>query len=129
MGVDSPDVVIAKRLLDQLKLCGFQFERIAPGEDGPLTGKQSRGRASGTTGSAWLCRGAGTGERDHRGVTRGGGGVWGGLGGLGGGGVGRVGQGLGVVGGGGCGSGGGGGGGGEGGGRGGGSGGGGGAGG
>ena len=36
MGADSPDVVIAKRLLDQLKQRGFQFERIAPGEDGPL---------------------------------------------------------------------------------------------
>src|SRR2546421_2489838 len=94
MGVDSPDVVIAKRLLDQLKLCGFQFERIAPGEDGPLTGKQSRGRASGTTGSAWLCRGAGTGERDHRVVTRWGGGLWWGLGGLGGGELDVVAQGL-----------------------------------
>jgi hypothetical protein len=34
MGADSPDVVIAKQLLDQLKLHGFQFERIAPGEEG-----------------------------------------------------------------------------------------------
>ena len=40
MGVDSPDVVIAKCLLDQLKQCGFQFERIAPGEDGPLIGNR-----------------------------------------------------------------------------------------
>jgi hypothetical protein len=43
MGADSPDVVIAKRLLDQLKLCGFQFERIAPGEDGPLIGNRVTG--------------------------------------------------------------------------------------
>jgi hypothetical protein len=27
--LDSPDLVIAKRLLDQLKLCGFQFQRAA----------------------------------------------------------------------------------------------------
>jgi hypothetical protein len=40
MGADSPDVVSAKRLLDQLKLHGFQFERIAPGEDGPLIGNR-----------------------------------------------------------------------------------------
>ncbi|MGH3787788.1 MAG: hypothetical protein ACRDRG_14835 [Pseudonocardiaceae bacterium] len=37
MAADSPDVVIAKRLLDQLKLQGFQFQRVAPGEDGPRT--------------------------------------------------------------------------------------------
>jgi hypothetical protein len=43
MGVDSQDVVIAKRLLDQLKLHGFQFERIAPGEDGPLIGNRVTG--------------------------------------------------------------------------------------
>ncbi|MFZ0118351.1 MAG: hypothetical protein WAL99_02665 [Pseudonocardiaceae bacterium] len=43
MGADSPDVVVAKRLLDQLKLCGFQFERIAPGEDGPLIGTRVTG--------------------------------------------------------------------------------------
>jgi hypothetical protein len=43
MGIDSPDLVIAKRLLDQLKLCGFQFERIAPGEDGPLIGNRVTG--------------------------------------------------------------------------------------
>lgn len=40
MGADGPDVVIAKRLLDQLKLCGFVFQRIAPGEDGPLVGNR-----------------------------------------------------------------------------------------
>ena len=38
MVADSPDVVTAKRLLDQLKVHGFQFQRIAPGEDGPLVG-------------------------------------------------------------------------------------------
>ena len=43
MGADSPDVVIAKRLLDQLKLRGFQFQRIAPGEDGPLIGNRVTG--------------------------------------------------------------------------------------
>lgn len=35
---DSPDVVIAKRLLDQARLGGFTFRRIAPGEDAPLVG-------------------------------------------------------------------------------------------
>ncbi len=29
MSTDSPDLVIAKRLLDQLKLRGFQFQRTA----------------------------------------------------------------------------------------------------
>ncbi len=43
MEADSPDVAIAKRLLDQLKLCGFQFQRIAPGEDGPLVGNRITG--------------------------------------------------------------------------------------
>jgi hypothetical protein len=43
MRADSPDVVIAKRLLDQLKQRGFQFERIAPGEDGPLIGSRMTG--------------------------------------------------------------------------------------
>lgn len=40
MGVDSPDVVIAKQLLDQVKLRGFAFQRAAPGEDAPLVGKR-----------------------------------------------------------------------------------------
>ena len=40
MGDDGPDVVIAKRLLDHAKLCGFEFHRIAPGEDGPLVGNR-----------------------------------------------------------------------------------------
>lgn len=35
---DSPDVVIAKRLLDHAKLGGFTFHRAAPGVDGPLVG-------------------------------------------------------------------------------------------
>ncbi len=35
---DSPDLVIAMRLLDHLKLRGFEFQRGAPGEDGPLLG-------------------------------------------------------------------------------------------
>jgi len=41
MSPDSPDsaeVVTAKRLLDDLKTRGFQFQRTAPGEDGPLMG-------------------------------------------------------------------------------------------
>lgn len=38
MQPDSPDLVIAKRLLDHLKASGFQFRRAAPGEDGPLVG-------------------------------------------------------------------------------------------
>jgi hypothetical protein len=40
MGPDSPDVVMAKRLLDQLKSRGFQFRRAAPGVDGPLVGNR-----------------------------------------------------------------------------------------
>ena len=35
---DSPDLALAKRLLDNLKMRGFQFQRTAPGEDGPLMG-------------------------------------------------------------------------------------------
>lgn len=35
---DSPDLVIAKRLLDYAKQGGFTFQRAAPGEDGPLVG-------------------------------------------------------------------------------------------
>jgi hypothetical protein len=35
---DSPDVTIAKRLLDYAKQSGFTFQRVAPGEDGPLVG-------------------------------------------------------------------------------------------
>lgn len=40
MSPDSPDLVIAKLLLDHLKLGGFQFRRLAPGEDGPLLGNR-----------------------------------------------------------------------------------------
>jgi hypothetical protein len=35
---DSPDVVIAKRLLDYTKLSGFKFRRVAPGEDAAVVG-------------------------------------------------------------------------------------------
>jgi len=35
---DSPDLVIAKRLLDYAKQDGFRFQRAAAGEDGPLVG-------------------------------------------------------------------------------------------
>lgn len=40
---DSPDLVIAKRLLDHLKLRGFQFQRTAPGADAPLVGHRMTG--------------------------------------------------------------------------------------
>jgi hypothetical protein len=43
MRTDTADLVIAKRLLDSLKLCGFQFQRVAPGEDGPLVGQRVSG--------------------------------------------------------------------------------------
>ncbi|MGQ0773683.1 MAG: hypothetical protein ACT4NY_04555 [Pseudonocardiales bacterium] len=43
METDSPDLVIAMRLLDHLKLRGFQFRRSAPGEDGPLVGHRVTG--------------------------------------------------------------------------------------
>jgi hypothetical protein len=36
--IDSPELVVAKRLLDAAKDRGFAFERIAPGADGPLLG-------------------------------------------------------------------------------------------
>jgi hypothetical protein len=35
---DSPELAAAKRLLDRAKSDGFAFERVAPGEDGPLLG-------------------------------------------------------------------------------------------
>lgn len=35
---DNPDVAAAKRLLDAAKDAGFAFQRVAPGEDGPLLG-------------------------------------------------------------------------------------------
>lgn len=40
---DSPDLMIAKRLLDHAKLCGFQFQRVATGEDAPLVGHRITG--------------------------------------------------------------------------------------
>ncbi|MDQ3763305.1 MAG: hypothetical protein M3460_17245 [Actinomycetota bacterium] len=43
MGSDSPDLVVAMRLLDQLKLCGFEFRRTTPGEDGALVGHRVSG--------------------------------------------------------------------------------------
>lgn len=43
MSVDNPDLMIAKLLLDHLKLEGFQFRRLAPGEDGPLMGSRVSG--------------------------------------------------------------------------------------
>ena len=35
---DTRDLVAAKRLLDLAKCEGFTFQRIAPGQDGPLRG-------------------------------------------------------------------------------------------
>jgi hypothetical protein len=40
MEADSADLLSAKRLLDLLKQGGFQFQRVAPGEDGPLVGNR-----------------------------------------------------------------------------------------
>jgi len=40
MTADSPDLVIAKRLLDHLKLRGFEFRRTALGVDAPLVGRR-----------------------------------------------------------------------------------------
>ncbi len=37
---DSPGLTAAKRLLDLARTQGFSFERIAPGEDGPLVGRR-----------------------------------------------------------------------------------------
>jgi hypothetical protein len=34
--LDGPDVAAAKQLLDAAKRGGFAFQRVAPGEDGPL---------------------------------------------------------------------------------------------
>lgn len=39
-GSNSPDLVIAMRLLDYLKAHGFEFQRVAPGEDAPLVGNR-----------------------------------------------------------------------------------------
>lgn len=43
VGRNSPDLVIAMRLLDSLKLCGFEFRRGASGADGPLVGHRISG--------------------------------------------------------------------------------------
>lgn len=46
MSTDSTeglDFVIAKRLLDHLKLRGFQFQRTAPYADAPLVGLRTTG--------------------------------------------------------------------------------------
>ncbi|MGH3930356.1 MAG: hypothetical protein ACRDTF_10310 [Pseudonocardiaceae bacterium] len=44
MTADSPDLVIAKRLLDHAKLHGFEFQRVALGPDGALLGTRRAGR-------------------------------------------------------------------------------------
>ncbi|MGH3823038.1 MAG: hypothetical protein ACRDRA_09430 [Pseudonocardiaceae bacterium] len=41
---ESPDLVLAKRLLDLAKLSGFEFERAASGEDAPLVGHRVSNR-------------------------------------------------------------------------------------
>jgi len=38
--MDSPDLLAAKRLLDLAKDHGFRFQRVVPGEDGPLLGRR-----------------------------------------------------------------------------------------
>lgn len=43
MESENPDLIVAMRLLDQLKLDGFHFERCAPGEDAPLVGQRISG--------------------------------------------------------------------------------------
>ncbi|HKR50992.1 MAG TPA: hypothetical protein VJT72_15685 [Pseudonocardiaceae bacterium] len=43
MQTDSPDLMTAKRLLDHAKQRGFQFQRVAPGQDGPLVGHRVHG--------------------------------------------------------------------------------------
>jgi hypothetical protein len=43
MQTNSPDVVIAMRLLDHDKLRGFEFLRVAPNEDRPLVGNRMSG--------------------------------------------------------------------------------------
>ena len=40
MTMDSPDLLAAKRLLDLAKDHGFRFQRVVPGEDGPLLGRR-----------------------------------------------------------------------------------------
>lgn len=43
MAMDSPDLVIAKRLLDYAKARGFRFQRVAEGPDGALLGTRRTG--------------------------------------------------------------------------------------
>lgn len=43
MAADSPDLMIAMRLLDHAKLRGFQFQRVAQGPDGALLGTRHTG--------------------------------------------------------------------------------------
>jgi hypothetical protein len=43
MDSENYDLMAAMRLLDQLKLSGFHFERCAPGEDAPLVGNRVGG--------------------------------------------------------------------------------------
>lgn len=38
MSADGPELAAAKRLLDRARDQGFSFQRLAPGEDGPLLG-------------------------------------------------------------------------------------------
>ena len=40
MSANSPDLVSAMRLLDELKVAGFVFQRTAPGVEGPLMGRR-----------------------------------------------------------------------------------------
>lgn len=37
---DSPDLALAKQLLDEVKAHGFEFVRTAAGADGPLMGRR-----------------------------------------------------------------------------------------
>jgi len=58
MVADSPDLVIAMRLLDHARLRGFQFQRVAKGPDGPLLGIRRIGDWSDTVyldGFSWGC--------------------------------------------------------------------------
>jgi hypothetical protein len=38
VGADGPELAATKRLLDLARDQGFVFQRVAPGEDGPLLG-------------------------------------------------------------------------------------------
>jgi hypothetical protein len=43
MATDNADLVIAKRLLDHVKVRGFQFQRVTEGPDGALLGLRRSG--------------------------------------------------------------------------------------